>query len=87
MRSNPLIDTIYKVAKGKPATKVTEKVRNMRLVTCRTCIFNGGEKKWDGSFTQEGEKGLMKTGNCKLCGCFVDLKTEYAEEGCPTGKW
>ena len=75
MRSNPLIDTVYKVAKGKEATKVSENTRNLRLATCRTCIL------------PNGKKGMLPTGNCKKCGCFVDLKTEYAEESCPIGKW
>ena len=30
---------------------------------------------------------LINTGNCSECGCFVSLKTEYAEEACPLGKW
>tara|TARA_R110000751_G_scaffold90890_3_gene178228 strand:- start:1313 stop:1513 length:201 start_codon:yes stop_codon:yes gene_type:complete len=30
---------------------------------------------------------LMKTGNCKLCGCFVADKTKYKLEKCPIDKW
>jgi hypothetical protein len=30
---------------------------------------------------------LMFKGNCSLCGCFVELKTEYKDEACPDGKW
>lgn len=29
-------------------------------------------------------KTLMQ---CKECGCFVNLKTEYKQEECPLGKW
>jgi Family of unknown function (DUF6171) len=25
--------------------------------------------------------------NCKLCGCFVHLKTHYAQASCDIGKW
>lgn len=75
MRANPLIDKIYSVAKGKPATKVSENIRNLRLATCRNCVL------------ADGKKGLLPTGNCRECGCFVTLKTEYAEEECPIGKW
>jgi ribosomal protein S9 len=24
---------------------------------------------------------------CKLCGCFIDLKTRVKSEACPAGKW
>lgn len=29
---------------------------------------------------------VFKT-NCKLCGCFVDAKTNYKAESCPVKKW
>ena len=28
-----------------------------------------------------------KLGRCRLCGCFVRLKTRLATEACPAGKW
>ena len=30
---------------------------------------------------------LMKTGSCKKCGCFVSVKTQYADQFCKLGKW
>jgi hypothetical protein len=30
---------------------------------------------------------LKTTGNCKKCGCFADVKTKYADQRCPVGKW
>jgi|1_EtaG_2_1085319.scaffolds.fasta_scaffold307932_2 hypothetical protein len=30
---------------------------------------------------------LLKTGNCKKCGCFVSDKTKYKGERCPLNKW
>lgn len=27
------------------------------------------------------------TGNCKLCGCFVKLKTKLKNQNCPISKW
>lgn len=30
---------------------------------------------------------LRATGNCKICGCFVNEKTKYAAESCPLKKW
>jgi hypothetical protein len=27
------------------------------------------------------------TGNCKKCGCFVDIKTKYKDQKCKLGKW
>jgi hypothetical protein len=87
VRANPLIDTIYSTLKGNSSEKVSEDVRNLRLAKCRTCVLSGGEEKWNNMIAEEGEKGMMKTGNCKICGCFTDLKTEYKEESCPLGKW
>lgn len=29
---------------------------------------------------------VFKT-NCKLCGCFVNWKTDYKAEKCPIDKW
>lgn len=87
MRSNPLIDTIYSTAKGNDAEKVSEDVRNTRLSACQTCKLDGGEKKWNGFKAKTGENGLMRTGQCKICACFVELKTEYKHESCPKGKW
>lgn len=28
-----------------------------------------------------------QTKQCKKCGCFVNLKTQWESEKCPTGKW
>lgn len=30
---------------------------------------------------------LLLTRNCRKCGCFVDLKTHFANERCPVNKW
>jgi len=30
---------------------------------------------------------LLMTGNCKLCGCFVNDKAKYIDEKCPINKW
>ena len=30
---------------------------------------------------------LKRTGNCKKCGCFVDVKTLYQDQYCKLGKW
>ena len=27
------------------------------------------------------------TRNCKLCGCFIDLKTKLQSSSCPINKW
>lgn len=87
MRTNPLIDTIYSTAKGNDAEKVSDEVRRTRLAQCQACKLDGGEKKWNGFKGKVGENGLMKTGQCKICACFVELKTEYKHETCPKGKW
>ena len=75
MRANPLIDAVYTKLSGDTEEKVSESIRNLRLAKCRTCL------------TDEGKKMVLPTGNCRACGCFVTLKTEYADEACPLGKW
>lgn len=73
--------------RGKDISKVNSVVRNARLDKCKGCILPCGSMKVSGEKSKEGEVGLMKTGNCKLCGCFVSDKTKYADEKCPIGKW
>lgn len=29
----------------------------------------------------------FKDGGCKLCGCSMDIKAEWADRSCPIGKW
>jgi len=75
MRSNPLIDLVYQGLSGNTAVKVSENIRNLRLAKCRSC------------YTDDGKKTVLPTGNCRICTCFVDLKTEFLDEHCPVGKW
>lgn len=30
---------------------------------------------------------IKATGQCKHCGCFMELKTKLADAYCPLGKW
>lgn len=30
---------------------------------------------------------FQPTRNCKLCGCFIDLKTKLKSSSCPINKW
>ena len=30
---------------------------------------------------------LKRTGSCKKCGCFVNIKTQYADQSCKLEKW
>jgi|DEB0MinimDraft_10_1074344.scaffolds.fasta_scaffold02741_4 hypothetical protein len=88
MRANKLVDKVYTTLK-KDSTdeKVSEQERKNRLATCMTCSLEAGQKKVTGIKAKQGERGLTKTGNCKMCGCFVKLKTEYKDENCPLNKW
>lgn len=81
-----LID-MTKGIRGKDISKVSSVVRNARLEKCNGCTLNPENIKIDGKPAEEGEGGLYKTGNCKMCGCFVSDKTKYADEKCPLGKW
>jgi hypothetical protein len=88
MRANKLVDKVYTtLKKGHSDEKVSETERKNRLATCMSCTLNEGDEKVTGKLAKQGERGLIKTGNCKICGCFVKLKTEYKDENCPLGKW
>lgn len=76
-----------KGVRGKDISKVNSVVRNARLDKCNGCTLSCNDVKVNGQKAVEGESGLMKTGNCKMCGCFVSDKTKYADEQCPLGKW
>jgi len=30
---------------------------------------------------------LLPTGNCKICKCFMSIKTKLPNASCPLGKW
>jgi hypothetical protein len=75
--ANPLmkaVDKVYEIAKGKPSTKASDSLRNTRMAKCFNCPLH----------TKIGTCG---DGLTQGCGCVVKLKTQYAEESCPEGKW
>lgn len=75
MKNNSFIDGIYSTLSGNSSEKVSQNLKHLRLAKCKTC------------FTSDGRKMVTITGNCRKCGCFINLKTEYKEESCPLGKW
>ena len=30
---------------------------------------------------------FLSSGRCAVCGCFMEIKTTWAEQVCPIGKW
>ena len=68
-----LIDLV-KRAKGKQIDKVNYATYSQRLSECGKCVV-------------DGKKGVLPTGNCRVCGCFVKDKANYSGESCPLGKW
>jgi hypothetical protein len=64
----------FKIVKGDSIEKVSKDIWKSRLEKCRDCVT-------DGEWTVSGN------GRCKLCGCFVNQKTKYADESCPKGEW
>ena len=36
---------------------------------------------------QECDKFFVPTSTCKVCGCFMKLKTTYDKARCPLNKW
>jgi hypothetical protein len=62
---------INHVAKGM--VKVSDTVKQERMDICKSCPF----------FNQTDPKNPT----CNKCGCFLDVKTGWASEKCPEGKW
>jgi hypothetical protein len=60
------------VAAGMPRASVEE--IEQRLSTCNACP----------SFDKDGYGG---SGQCRVCGCNMEVKTVMATEACPEGKW
>jgi hypothetical protein len=68
-----LIDVV-KRARGKNIDKVDYATYCQRLKKCNGCVISG-------------KKGVLPTGNCRECGCFVKDKANYKDEKCPLNKW
>jgi hypothetical protein len=52
---------------------VSTAVKEERMSICRTCpFFNSANPK---------------NPTCNKCGCFLEVKTGWASEKCPEGKW
>jgi hypothetical protein len=60
------------VAAGMPRASVEE--IEQRLGICNACP----------SFDKDGYGG---SGQCRVCGCNMEIKTVMATEACPEGKW
>ena len=52
--------------------KVSAEVKEGRLAICKGCKFSAGEEE---------------DPSCNKCGCPLNVKTEWATESCPIGKW
>ena len=51
---------------------VSEETKNIRLAICNTCPHKVGEEN---------------NPTCNKCGCFLNIKTGWASQACPIGKW
>lgn len=60
------------VAAGMPRASVEE--IEQRLGICNACP----------SFDRDGYGG---SGQCRVCGCNMEVKTVMATEACPEGRW
>ena len=81
-----LIDVTKKV-QGKSIKKASPLLIAQRLQQCNNC-----EHRVDGMVRSCGK--FLKGGAVKhngedaeLCGCNIDDKVKYREDGCPLGKW
>ena len=51
--------------------QVSPEIKESRLEICKGC-----------EFFKSGENP-----SCNKCGCFLNIKTSWASEACPAGKW
>jgi hypothetical protein len=51
---------------------VTAQTKSNRLAICNSCPFKAGAED---------------NPTCNKCGCFLNIKTGWASESCPIGKW
>lgn len=84
-----LIDVVKKY-QGKGIEKVSPSVQKQRISICESCPFMQVNKltgiRSCGGFLTGGTvdcNGEKK----ELCGCNVDDKTTYKDDGCPLRKW
>jgi len=80
-----LIDVV-KAAQGKPTDKVSDDIRNIRLAKCLNCPFMNKTTRSCGTFLMGGTVEYQGK-QMELCGCNVDDKTKYKDDGCPLSKW
>lgn len=78
---------LFVAVKNGNYEKVEPEVQKQRVMTCAGCTLKAGLEKINGKLSIEGEKGIFDSGNCKICGCFVNEKTKYKDESCPLNKW
>lgn len=82
-----LID-VTKSAQGKSIKKAPIELQKARLNTCEYCPFMrwGKMVRSCGDFLKGGTVDY-KGHKMELCGCNIDDKVKYLEDGCPLGKW
>jgi len=68
---NVTVSTIRHVAGGMP--QVLDEERDARMAICKECPFFNNEDP-------ENPK-------CFKCGCYLKIKTSWALESCPEGRW
>jgi hypothetical protein len=54
--------------------KVDPKISEKRMEICKSCEFYQDERDKDNP-------------SCQKCGCFLAIKTTWASQACPVGKW
>ena len=51
---------------------VSNEIQEKRMTICKGCEFYDDNNQ---------------NPHCSKCGCFLNIKTTWASEGCPVGKW
>lgn len=81
-----LID-ITKTVQGKSIEKAPKELQEQRLNICEYCPFlEWGRPRSCGKFLAGGTVEVNGK-KAELCGCDVDDKVKYLNDGCPLGKW
>jgi hypothetical protein len=81
-----LLFDIVKGVQGKPITKVSPEIQALRIRTCEGCPFMNLKSRSCGTYLMGGTVDYMGQ-KMELCGCNLDDKTTYEDDGCPLYKW
>lgn len=76
------------------STKLKDRIEHLAQVTAKKVAESVGFEAADDTIVEQRiqicnscDRLFKPTRNCKLCGCFIDLKVKSKLSSCPINKW